>query len=114
MSIASLNLRVIRKEVKLNVLGTRWFGYGVTILISGAAGWLTDILVRGWLGDLPARAVFFLSAAAAGIVSLGLYAAFLVLLKVVTPDDVRQFPGPLRKLLNPLMRLTARSKSSSQ
>jgi O-antigen/teichoic acid export membrane protein len=114
MSIASLNLRVIRKEVKLNVLGTRWFGYGVTILISGAAGWLTDILVRGWLGDLPARAVFFLSAAAAGIVSLGLYAAFLVLLKVVTPDDVRQFPGPLRKLLNPLMRLTARSESNSQ
>ncbi|MFC5652447.1 polysaccharide biosynthesis C-terminal domain-containing protein [Paenibacillus solisilvae] len=113
LTIASLNLRVIRKEVSLSVLGTRWFGYGVTIVISAAAGWLIDGLVRGWLGDLPARAVFFLSAAAAGMVSLGLYVALLVLLKVVTPDDVRQFPGPLRKLLNPVMRLTARSKSDS-
>lgn len=114
MAIASLNLRVIRKEVQLSVLGSRWFGYGVTIIISGAAGWLMDMLVRGLVGDLPARIGFFLSAAAAGIVSLGLYAALLVLLKVVTPEDIRQFPGPLRKLLNPLMRLTARSKSVSR
>ncbi|BBH21677.1 stage V sporulation protein B [Paenibacillus baekrokdamisoli] len=114
VTIASLNLRVIKKEVNLSVLGARWLGYGVTIVISAGAGWMTDILVRGWLEGLTPRVGFLISALAAGMVSFGLYLALLILLKVVTAEDVRQFPGPLRKLLSPLIRLTMRSKSDSR
>jgi len=110
--IAYLNLREIRKDVPMKVLGSRWFGYGVTIAVSAAAGWLVDFAGRRLLDALPVKLMYLISAGAAGVVSLGLYVALLVLLRVVTQDDVRQFPGPLRKLLNPLMRFTARSKAA--
>ncbi|GGD75294.1 putative polysaccharide biosynthesis protein [Paenibacillus nasutitermitis] len=110
--IAYLNLREIRKDVPIKVLGSRWFGYGVTIAVSAAAGWLVDFAGRRLLDALPDKLTYFISAGAAGVVSLGLYVALLVLLRVVTQEDVRQFPGPMRKLLSPLMRLTARSKKA--
>ncbi|MBW7455620.1 polysaccharide biosynthesis C-terminal domain-containing protein, partial [Paenibacillus sepulcri] len=109
--IAYLNLRAIRKDVPLKVLGSSWTGYSITIVLSAAAGWLVDFGGRHLLDALPAKLMYLISAGAAGVVSLGLYVVLLVLLRVVTAEDVRQFPGPLRKLLNPLMRIMARSKS---
>lgn len=113
ITISSLNLRVIKKEVAFAVLGRRWAGYLLTIAISAGAGWATDLLCRSLLDGLPGKLMYFLSAAATGIVSLALYVLLLVLLRVVTPDDVRQFPGPLRKLLNPVIRIAARSRANS-
>lgn len=114
ITIASLNLRVIKKEVAFSVLGTRWIGYLLTIAISAGAGWATDMACRSLMDALPGKAMYFLSAAATGIVSLGLYVLLLVLLRVVTAEDARQFPGPLRKLLSPIIRIAARSNANSQ
>jgi stage V sporulation protein B len=112
--IASLNLRVIRSEVPLSVLGKRWYGYMATIAVSAAAGWVTDMACRGLLKGLPHKLMYFISASATGIVSLGLYILLLVLLRVVTAEDARQLPGPLRKVLGPLLRVTARAKADSR
>nr|WP_246627962.1 polysaccharide biosynthesis protein [Paenibacillus oenotherae] len=115
ITIASLNMRVIKKEVAFTVLGTRWLGYTLTIAISAGAGWAIDLACRSLLDDiLPAKVMYFLSAAATGIVSLSLYVLLLVVLRVVTAEDVRQFPGPLRKLLSPIMRVAARSGANSR
>ncbi|QHW30748.1 polysaccharide biosynthesis protein [Paenibacillus rhizovicinus] len=108
MVIASLNFRQIRKEIKLNILGTRWAGYVVTIAIASGAGWLLDYACRTYIGGVPVKLTYAVACIAAGVVSLGLYVALLLLLKVITKDDVQQFPGPLRRLLNPLMRVVSR------
>ncbi|NBD26212.1 putative polysaccharide biosynthesis protein [Paenibacillus glycinis] len=113
MVIASLNFRQIRKEIKLNILGARWAGYALTIAAASVAGLLIDYVCRTYIGGIPVKLTYAFSCIAAGVVSLGLYVALLVLLKVVTPEDVRQFPGPLRRLLNPLMRVTARGGADS-
>jgi O-antigen/teichoic acid export membrane protein len=114
MTIAALNLRAIRREVPLSVLGLRWFGYAATIGVSSVLGWLADIGCRSVMQGLPAKLVYLLSASAAAAVSLGLYLVLLVLLRVVTPDDVRQYPGPMRKLLSPVMRVAGRSAAESR
>ncbi|RAP75374.1 putative polysaccharide biosynthesis protein [Paenibacillus montanisoli] len=109
MAIASLNFRSIRKEITLSILGRRWTGYAVTIVVASGTGWLVDYVCRTFIGGIPAKLTYAISCIAAGGISLGLYVALLVLLRVVTAEDAKQFPGPLRKLLSPLMRAAARS-----
>ncbi|SFT01571.1 polysaccharide biosynthesis protein [Paenibacillus sp. BC26] len=109
MTIAALNFRAIRKEISLSILGRRWAGYAITIMAASGAGWLIDYVCRHYIGGIPAKLTFLISCIAAGGISFGLYVALLVLLRVVKAEDVRQFPGPLRKLLNPLMRVASRS-----
>lgn len=113
ITIASLNLRAIRKEVPYSILGTRWFGYSMTIVISAGIGWLVDMGARQLLDGLPSKLMYFGSAALTGIVALGLYVLLLVLLRVVRQEDIRQFPGPLRKLLGPVMRIARSRKAGS-
>ncbi|WP_308638539.1 putative polysaccharide biosynthesis protein [Paenibacillus silvisoli] len=109
IAIASLNFRAIRKEITLSILGRRWAGYAITIVVASGAGLLVDYVCRNFIGGIPAKLTFAISCIATGGVALGLYVALLVLLRVVTAADVKQFPGPLRKVLNPLMRVAARS-----
>ncbi|WP_274652480.1 putative polysaccharide biosynthesis protein [Paenibacillus humicola] len=113
LTIATLNLRAIRQEVPLSVLGSRWGGYLATIAVASAAGWLVDMGFRSMLGGLPAKLMYLVSASAAGLVSFALYMLLLTLLRVVTAEDVRQFPGPLRKLMSPIIRITARHAANS-
>ncbi|AZN40094.1 putative polysaccharide biosynthesis protein [Paenibacillus albus] len=111
MTIASLNFRMIRKEITLSILGTRWIGYALTIAISSGAGWAIDYTCRHFITGIPAKLTYALSCILTGGVSLGLYVALLILLRVITAADAASFPGPLRKLLNPLMRIAARQAS---
>lgn len=101
-----LNLRSIRQIVPIQTLGGRWIGYLITIVVTAAAGYGAEIGVRTLLLDvMPDKIVYFLGCCAAGIAAGILYLVLLVLLRVVQPADVRSFPGPLRKLFGPLMRL---------
>ncbi|REE92887.1 stage V sporulation protein B [Paenibacillus taihuensis] len=111
MTIASLNFRMIRKEITLSILGTRWIGYALTIAISSGLGYLVDYACRHYVTGIPAKVTFALSCILTGGVSLGLYVALLILLRVITAADAAQFPGPLRKLLKPLMRVASRQTS---
>lgn len=108
MTIASLNFRMIRKEITLSILGTRWVGYALTIAISSGLGYLVDYACRHYITGIPVKITYALSCILTGSVSLGLYVALLILLRVITANDAAQFPGPLRKLLKPLMRVAAR------
>ncbi|SEO17992.1 polysaccharide biosynthesis protein [Paenibacillus sp. OV219] len=108
MTIASLNFRMIRKEITLSILGTRWIGYALTIAISSGAGWAVDYACRHYITGIPVKLTYALSCILTGGVSFGLYVALLILLRVITAADAASFPGPLRKLLNPLMRIAAR------
>jgi stage V sporulation protein B len=104
--VTLLNLRSIRQIVPISTLGRRWAGYLITIIVTAAAGCGAEYGVRALLlGAMPDKIVYFIGCCAAGIAAGVLYVVLLVLLRVVTPTDVRSFPGPLRKLFGPLMRL---------
>ncbi|WP_341281534.1 polysaccharide biosynthesis protein [Paenibacillus sp. FSL H8-0537] len=109
--ITWFNLQSIRSYVQFNVLGRRWVPYFAAVLISMAAGWGVDKGLR-WLLEgfaLPDRLAYLISLIAAGVVIGGLYLGLLILLRVVTAEDVKTFPGPLRKLFAKLFRLTGRA-----
>ncbi|MGG4144627.1 polysaccharide biosynthesis protein [Paenibacillus algorifonticola] len=109
--ITWFNLQSIRTYVQFNVLGRRWVPYFAAVLLSMAAGWGMDKGLRWLLEDfeLPARLTYLISLMVAGVVIGGLYLGLLILLRVVTAEDVKTFPGPLRKLFAKLFRLTGRA-----
>lgn len=112
--ITLLNVRRINKEIKLNVLGTKWVPYLVTIAVSALAGWGTEYgmlaLTKSWtLTDTwGAKMSYLASGAVTGIVVCGLYVILLAALRVISPEDIKSFPRPLRKgmtlLLKPFYR----------
>ncbi|GLX65932.1 putative polysaccharide biosynthesis protein [Paenibacillus glycanilyticus] len=108
-----LNLEVIRREVKFTVLGSRWPSYIVTIVISVAAGWGTEVGIRHLTDSWPDKLTYLVSAVMAGAVIGALYLILLVLLRVVTMEDAKSFPGPLRKLFVLLLKVFRRSQTQN-
>lgn len=102
--ITWLNMESIGQEVKLSVLGSKWAAYLVTIAIAIAAGWAVEGGVRKLIVGWPMKLEYLISASAAGIVIVALYLILLVMLRVVTTEDAKSFPGPLRKLFMLLLK----------
>ncbi|MFF2480779.1 oligosaccharide flippase family protein [Paenibacillus sp. NPDC058071] len=102
--ITWLNLETIGKEAKPVVLGRRWVPYMLTIAVSIAAGWATEAGMRQLLADWPNKLAYLTAAVTAGIVIGLLYLLLLIVLRVVTVEDAKSFPGPLRKLFMKLLK----------
>lgn len=102
--ITWLNMEHIRRETKLNVLGRRWPAYMAAIVVSAAAGFGVDTGIRSLLAGWPDKLEYLVAGALAGIVIMILYIGLLVLLRVVTAEDAKSFPGPLRKVFGKLTR----------
>ncbi|MGN7455175.1 putative polysaccharide biosynthesis protein [Paenibacillus pasadenensis] len=114
MVITSLNLLAIRQKVRLQVLGKRWTPYLAAVLITAAAGFGTDMTVRGMLGTaLHAKLVFLAGAIATSLVCGFFYLFLLIALGVIREADAKSFPGPLRKLLLPLVRRLGRREGQA-
>lgn len=98
--ITLLNVRTINKEVNLNILGGKWLAYVVAVAVPALAGWGAEYgilaLTEAWIEKLS----YLLAAAVTSVIVGGLYLILLAALRVITPEDVRSFPGPLRKMLN--------------
>lgn len=106
--IGGFNVLSIRKVVPIAVLGRRWPPYAGAVLLASAAGFGVDEAGLRLLGALPYKLACFFTAAASCAVSAAAYLALMVLLGAVTREDAASFPGPLRKLFTPLLRLRAR------
>ncbi|HTG70841.1 MAG TPA: polysaccharide biosynthesis protein [Candidatus Udaeobacter sp.] len=98
--ITMLNVRTINKEVNLNILGGKWLAYMAAVAVPALAGWGAEYgmlaLTEAWADKLS----YLLAAAVTSAIVGGLYLVLLAALRVITPEDVRSFPGPLRKVLN--------------
>jgi len=105
--IGGFNVLSIRKVVPIAVLGSRWLPYAGAVLLAAAAGFGVDAAGLRLLDALPYKLACFFTAAASCAVSGAAYLALMVLLGAVTREDAASFPGPLKKLFAPLLRLRA-------
>ena len=106
--IGGFNVLSIRKVVPIAVLGPRWLPYAGAVLLASAAGYGIDFAGLRLLDDLPFKLACFFTAAASCAVSGAAYLALMVLFGAVTREDAASFPGPLKKLFAPLLRVRAR------
>ncbi|GFZ76787.1 stage V sporulation protein B [Paenibacillus marchantiophytorum] len=100
IAMSWLNLRTLRKEVKFTILGRRFIGLFVTILVmvilGYAAEWLTHTYIQptSWYRlNEGINAVLVCGFTAA------LYPVLLMATRVVAKDDVKNFPAPVQKLI---------------
>lgn len=103
--ITWLNIRVMKKVVPFSVLGNRWTGFLLTIVLSGGVGygikWLGDQLV----GILPAKLAFLITASVVGAVVVALFVIGLVAFRAIRYDELSGYPRPVQKVLCPIMKL---------
>ena len=104
--ITYLNLRVLRKIVTFSIMGDRWVGFVVTVLLAAGIGFGAN-----WAGNwifglfLPARVSFLMTCLVVGALVVVVYLVMLVILRVLRRDELGSYPRILQKVLRPLMRL---------
>ncbi|NOU99718.1 putative polysaccharide biosynthesis protein [Paenibacillus planticolens] len=110
IAMSWLNLRTLRKEVSFTILGRRFVGLTISIVVIAglgiAAEWLTHTYVQPtslYRINEGINAVLVCGFTAA------LYPLMLMLTRVVTKDDVKNFPAPIQKLIGKASRLIGRS-----
>lgn len=111
--VTMLNLSKINKEVKLFVLGKRWFPYMLAVALAALAGWGAEVgllaVTESWADKLS----FLAAAAVATLVVGGIYGVLLLALRVITPEDVASFPRALRGPMNKLLRIFQRGAATA-
>lgn len=105
LTITLLNVRTMKKIVPFSIMGGRWTGFLLTVALLSGVGYGLNQAGIHLVSVLPDRLAFFITCCIVGLAVVGLYPVLLVVLRVVRKDELATYPGPLRKLLSPLMRL---------
>ncbi|MGV2794470.1 hypothetical protein GNF78_14710, partial [Clostridium perfringens] len=111
--ITLLNVRAMKKIVPFSIMGSRWTGFLPPLVVLAAVGDGLNQAGIQMVSFLPDRVAFFLTCAIGGLAVVALYPVMRVLLRVVRRDELTSYPGPLRKLLSPLMRLQRQGRAGS-
>jgi len=109
-TIMFLNLRELKKMVDYRIFGRRWPPFVASAAALAAAGAACAWCLDRWVRFGSPKAEYFLQAAALGALLSALYAFLLLALRVVRREDLRLFPAPVRRMLDPFFRLTERSR----
>ncbi|MEC2344576.1 polysaccharide biosynthesis protein [Paenibacillus barengoltzii] len=103
--ITLLNVRAMKQIVPFSLMGSRWGGFLVTVVVLSGVGYGLNQAGIQMVDLMPARVAFFLTCCIVGVAVVALYPVLLILLRVVRKDELTSYPAPLRKILSPLMRL---------
>lgn len=103
--ITWLNLRVMKKIVPFSILGKRWRGFLITVIVTSAVGYGLNAAGDQLVHILPDRLAFLITCLVVGVVVMVLYLALLVMLGVLRQQELSSYPRILQKVLHPLMRL---------
>jgi stage V sporulation protein B len=102
------NILSLKKRSSLRVIEAgRWAGFLAAAAATAAVLWGLQSAVLALLAGLPDRVGFFFSTAVMGAAVLLVYPGLLVLFRVITREEAKSYPRPVRKLLAPLFRLRA-------
>ncbi|AIQ65454.1 membrane protein [Paenibacillus stellifer] len=103
--ITALNLRLLRTIVPFQIMGKRWGGYLIAVLVSAAVGYGLNEAGIHLAGLLPDRVAYLIACLLTGASVVALYLVVLIIFGVLSAAELSSYPRPVRKLLNPLMKL---------
>lgn len=110
IAMSWLNIRSLRKEVSFTILGRRFGGLILTIIVIGVLGFAAEWLTHNYVVPSP---WFRLNQGIQAVLICGLtvalYPLMLMITRVVTKDDVKNFPSPIQKIIGKASRLLKRS-----
>lgn len=105
LAVTLLNLRLIRKDVQLQVLGKKWISYILAIVISAGVSILAHYAVLELTTGLADKVSYLLTVIVSGSILGLLYGILLLKLHIVTTADVESLPGKLRGPMKKVMRV---------
>ncbi|ETT32611.1 polysaccharide biosynthesis protein [Paenibacillus sp. FSL R7-269] len=103
--ITLLNLRMLKKIVPFTILGKRWGGFSIAVLASAGIGYGLNEAGILMTQLMPARLAFLITCLVVGAAVVIVYLVLLIILGVLSSQEVAGYPRPLRKVLGPLMKL---------
>ncbi|MFC6648776.1 putative polysaccharide biosynthesis protein [Paenibacillus rhizoplanae] len=103
--ITLLNLRMLKKIVPFAILGKRWGGFSIAVLASGGIGYGLNEAGILMTQLMPARLAFLITCLVVGAAVVIVYLVLLIILGVLSSQEIAGYPRPLRKVLGPLMKL---------
>ncbi|MEK3760227.1 polysaccharide biosynthesis protein [Paenibacillus sp. FSL P4-0338] len=103
--ITLLNLRMLKKIVPFTILGKRWGGFSIAVLASGGIGYGLNEAGILMTQLMPARLAFLITCLVVGAAVVIVYLVLLIILGVLSSQEIAGYPRPLRKVLGPLMKL---------
>ncbi|OAS13298.1 putative polysaccharide biosynthesis protein [Paenibacillus oryzisoli] len=110
IAMSWLNIRSLRKEVSFTILGRRFGGLMVTIIIIGVVGFAAEWLTHNYVVPTPwDRLNEGIQAVLICGLTVAMYPLMLMITRVVTKDDVKNFPSPVQKLIAKASRVLKRS-----
>lgn len=103
--ITLLNLRMLKVIVPFSILGKRWTGFLVTVILTSAVGYGLNELGILMTHIMPARLAFLITCMIVGGAVVILYLVLLIMFGVLRQHELASYPRKVQKLLRPLMRL---------
>lgn len=103
--VTLLNLKLIKRDVQLQVLGKKWLPYIIAIFISGVACWAAQYVTLSLTDGLSNKLSYFITVMVSGCILCLLYGILLLKLKVLTTEDVELLPGKLKGPMKKVMRV---------
>ncbi|MRN56511.1 putative polysaccharide biosynthesis protein [Paenibacillus monticola] len=103
--ITLLNLRMLKSIVPFEIMGKRWGGFAVAVLASAGIGYGLNEAGIMMTHLMPARVAFLITCLVVGVAVVVIYLVLLIVLGVLSKQEVASYPRALQKLLKPLMKL---------
>ncbi|MCJ8013962.1 polysaccharide biosynthesis protein [Paenibacillus sp. KQZ6P-2] len=111
--ITLLNLKMLKVIVPFSILGKRWTGFVLTVILTSAVGYGLNEAGIQLTRIMPDRLAFLITCIIVGCAVVILYLVLMIMFGVLRQYELVNYPRKVQKLLRPLMRLQpARFKSS--
>ncbi len=112
--ITLLNLRSLKQIVPFSILGGRWMGFVVTVILLAGIGYGLNEAGIQLVHVMPHRLAFLITCCIVGGATVALYPVMLIVLRVIRREELESYPRPIRKLLRPLMRFAPSAAQRSE
>ncbi|MBD0383449.1 putative polysaccharide biosynthesis protein [Paenibacillus sedimenti] len=110
IAMSWLNIRSLRQEVDFTILGRRFTGLLLSVAVIAILGLTAEWLTHNYVQPFQLyRLNEGINAILVCCFTAALYPIMLMATRVVTKDDVKNFPAPLQKIIAKAVRLTKRA-----
>ncbi|AOZ92013.1 putative polysaccharide biosynthesis protein [Paenibacillus crassostreae] len=103
--ITLLNLRLMKKIVPFSILGKRWLSYLLTIIVSAGIGYGLNQAGILLVNMMPDRLAYLITCIIVGVAVVMIYLVMLIVLGVLSQEELSSYPRKIQKVFMPLMKL---------